>query len=103
MLIQTPRAVKMRPSFEYQIQLNMRKRFSLNAVASSDGDHTRVSHDRRANATGRSCYTFCGKKVIISHNDVFRNGYWIGHLYIDDHGQKYVYGPHNKGQLQTTT
>ena len=80
----------------------MRRRFSLNAVASSDGDHTRVSHDRRANATGRSDYTFCGKKVIISHNDVFMNGYWIGHLYIDDYGQKYVYGPSNKGRLETT-
>ena len=81
----------------------MRRRFDRSAVASSDGAHTRVSHDRRANATGRSCYTFCGHKVIITNNNVFRDGCWIGHLYIDDHGQKYVYGPHNKGQLQTTT
>jgi hypothetical protein len=81
----------------------MRRRFAVNAVASSDGIHTRVKHDRRANATGRSEYAFCGHKVIITNNNVFRDGYWIGHLYIDDHGQKYVYGPHNKGQLQTTT
>ena len=52
-----------------------RRRFSPNAVASSDGQHTRVSHDRRANTTGRSNTTFCGKKVIITNNDVFRNGY----------------------------
>jgi hypothetical protein len=81
----------------------MRRRFAVNAVASSDGIHTRVKHDRRANATGRSEYAFCGHKVIITNNNVFRDGYWIGHLYIDDHGQKYVYGPKNKGQLQTTT
>jgi hypothetical protein len=81
----------------------MRKRFSLNAVASSDGDHTRVSHDRRANATGRSEYTFCGHKVIITNNNVFRNGYWIGHLYIDDKGNKWVYGPKSKGEILTTT
>jgi hypothetical protein len=81
----------------------MRRRFAVNAVASSDGIHTRVKHDRRANATGRSDYTFCGHKVIITNNNVFRNGYWIGHLYIDHKGNKWVYGPKNKGQLQTTT
>jgi hypothetical protein len=79
----------------------MRRRFSPNSVASSDGDHTRVSHDRRANATGRSEYAFCGHKVIITNNNVFRDGNWIGHLYIDDHGQKYVYGPSNKGRIKT--
>ena len=81
----------------------MRKRFSLNAVASSDGDHTRVSHDRKANATGRSEYAFCGHKVIITNNNVFRDGNWIGHLYIDDKGQKYVYGPTNKGRIKIST
>lgn len=81
----------------------MRRRFSPNAVASSDGDHTRVSHDRKANATGRSEYAFCGHKVIITNNNVFRDGNWIGHLYIDDKGQKYVYGPANKGRIETTT
>ena len=30
-----------------------RRRFNPNAVASSDGDHTRISHDRRAGTTGR--------------------------------------------------
>ena len=77
----------------------MRKRFDLNAVASSDGAHVRVSHDRRANATGRSCYTFLGRKVIITDNNVFRDGRWIGHLFIDDRGEKWVYGPLNKGKI----
>ena len=81
----------------------MRRRFSPNAVASSDGDHTRVSHDRKANATGRSEYAFCGHKVIITNNNVFRDGNWIGHLYIDDKGQKYVYGPANKGRIEIST
>ena len=30
-----------------------RRRFSPSAVASSDGDHVRISHDCRANTTGR--------------------------------------------------
>lgn len=47
----------------YQIQIistlnsykmRNRRRFDRNAVASSDGIHTRVSHDRRANTTGRT-------------------------------------------------
>lgn len=31
----------------------MRRKFNPNAVASSTGDYTRVSHDRKANTTGR--------------------------------------------------
>lgn len=77
-----------------------RKRFDRNAIASSDGQHTRVSHDRRANTTGRTPYMFCGKRVIITDNNVFRDGNWIGHLHVDDHGQKYVYGPNNKGRIE---
>ena len=77
-----------------------RKKFDRNAIASSDGKHVRLSHDRKANATGRTPYVFCGKKVIISNNNVFRNGYWIGHLFIDQHGQKHVYGPKNKGLIE---
>lgn len=41
----------------------MRRRFSPNAVASSDGNHTRVSHDRKANTTGRrvkNIFAKCG-------------------------------------------
>ena len=41
----------------------MRQRFDRNAVASSDGVHTRVSHDRKANTTGRTerkQYVKCG-------------------------------------------
>lgn len=77
-----------------------RKRFDRNSVASSDGQHIRVSHDRRANTTGRTPYLFCGEKVIITNNDVFRDGYWIGYLYIDDYGNKYVLGPHDKGRIE---
>jgi hypothetical protein len=41
----------------------MRRKFSPSAVASSDGIHTRVSHDRRAGTTGRTTrtpYVKCG-------------------------------------------
>lgn len=76
-----------------------RRRFNPASVASSDGNHVHLLHDRRANTTGRTPYLFCGKKVIITNNDVFRNGYWIGHLYVDDYGNKYVLGPHNKGRI----
>ena len=81
--------------------LIMRRRFALNAVASSDGVHTRVSHDRRANVTGRSCYAFLGKKVIVTEGNVFRNGHWIGKLVIDDQGNKSVSGPYNNGNIQS--
>ena len=38
----------------------MRRRFNPNAVASSDGIHCRISHDRKANTTGRKTKkTFC--------------------------------------------
>ena len=77
----------------------MRKRFDRSAVASSDGAHTRVSHDRRANATGRSNYTFLGRKVIITEGNVFRNGYFIGKYVIDDQGNKFVSGPYNNGNI----
>lgn len=77
--------------------LIMRRRFALNAVASSDGVHTRVSHDRRANATGRSCYAFLGKKVIISDNGVYSNGHFIGKCITDDQGNKFVSGINNNG------
>ena len=41
----------------------MRRRFRLDAVASSTGDYTRVSHDRKANTTGRrvkKAFAKCG-------------------------------------------
>lgn len=41
----------------------MRRRFRLDAVASSTGDYTRISHDRRANTTGRrvkNIFAKCG-------------------------------------------
>lgn len=77
----------------------MRRRFSINAVASSDGDHTRVSHDRRANTTGRTEYSFCGDPVIITQNGVYRRGNWIGWCFTDDYGNKYLIGPSNKGKI----
>lgn len=79
----------------------MRRRFNVNAVASTDGQHIRVKHDKRANTSGRTEYEFCGHPVIISNGGVYRTdtGKWIGHLYEDDHGQKWVYGPLNKGQI----
>ena len=77
-----------------------RKRFDRNAIASSDGSRVRLSHDRRANTTGRTPYLFCGDPVIITDNNVFRNGNWIGYLFIDDYGNKYVLGPHNKGCIE---
>lgn len=81
----------------------MRTRFSVNAVASSDGAHVRVRHDRRANTTGRTDYMFCGKPVVITAGSVFdkATGKWLGHLYINDYGDKYVRGPLNKGRLLT--
>jgi len=44
----------------------MRKRFRLDAVASSTGNYTRISHDRRANTTGRTerrPFCKCGFKL----------------------------------------
>lgn len=76
-----------------------RRKFSPNAVASVCNGHMRISHDRRANTTGRTPYMFCGEKVIIVNDSIYRNGNWIGHLFIDDYGNKYVLGPHNKGRI----
>ena len=87
--------------FTLKYGIDMRKRFALNAVASSDGAHVRVSHDRRANATGRSNYTFLGRKVIITDGNVFRNGHWIGKCITDDQGNKFVSGPYNNGNIQS--
>lgn len=77
----------------------MRRRFSPSAVASSDGAHIRIKHDRRANTTGRTEYEFCGRPVIITNNSVYATdtGKWIGHLRTDDYGNKYVYGSLSKG------
>ena len=41
----------------------MRKRFNPSAIASSDGSHIMISHDRRAGTTGRTertVYARCG-------------------------------------------
>lgn len=83
--------------FTLKYGINMRRRFDRSAIASSDGVHTRVSHDRRANATGRSCYAFLGKKVIISDNGVYSNGHFIGRCITDDQGNKFVSGINHNG------
>ena len=65
------------PPFENSIlkQISMyRKRFDRNAVASACNGRVKISHDRRANTTGRTPYLFCGDPVIITDNNVFRNG-----------------------------
>lgn len=50
--------------------MTMRRRFNPNAVANSDGTHTRVSHDRAAGTTGRTTrtpYALCsGKKYAVT-------------------------------------
>lgn len=41
----------------------MRRRFNPNSVASSDGNHIMISHDRKAGTTGRrtkTLYAKCG-------------------------------------------
>ena len=45
----------------------MRKRFNPNSVASSDGNHIMVSHDRKAGTTGRTTkriFARCGKILV---------------------------------------
>lgn len=39
----------------------MRRRFNPSAVASSDGSHIMISHDRRAGTTGRQTKTIYAK------------------------------------------
>jgi hypothetical protein len=82
----------------------MRKRFSLNAVASSDGAPTRVMHDKRANTTGRTPYKFCGKEVIVTAGKVFlkSTGKMLGFFTINK-GHKYVTGYDICGILTKTT
>ena len=78
-----------------------RKRFDRNAIASSDGSHVRVIHDRKANATGRTPYLFCGKPVIITGHYVFCNGKYIGRLHIDKEGRKCISSKKNNGFIKT--
>ena len=78
-----------------------RKRFDRNAIASSDGSHVRVIHDRRANTTGRTPYMFGGKPVIITGPCVFCNGKYIGRLHIDKEGRKCISGEKNNGFIKT--
>lgn len=45
----------------------MRRRFNPQAVASSDGSHIMISHDRRAGTTGRTAkriFARCGKILV---------------------------------------
>ncbi len=78
----------------------MRKRFCPNSIASSDGVHMHILHDRRANTTGRTPYKFCGKEVIVTMGQVFlkSTGRWLGYFTINK-GNKYVTGPRACGVL----
>lgn len=78
----------------------MRKRFCPNSIASSDGVHMHILHDKRANTTGRTPYKFCGKEVIITAGKVFlkSTGRVLGQLTINE-GHKYVTGPKACGVL----
>lgn len=45
----------------------MRRRFNPQAVASSDGSHIMISHDRQAGTTGRTekrVFARCGKVLV---------------------------------------
>ena len=81
----------------------MRKRFCPNSIASSDGVHMHILHDRRANTTGRTPYKFCGKEVIVSAGKVFlkSTGRMLGFFTINK-GHKYVTGYDVCGILTTT-
>ena len=78
-----------------------RPRFNPTAIASCCSGKVRIKHDRRANTTGRTEYVFCGKEVIITDDSVFskESGNWLGYLYIDDEGDKFILGPRYKGQI----
>lgn len=80
----------------------MRQRFNANAVASSDGNRTRIKHDRRANTTGRTPYKFLGKEVIVTSGNVFAKstGKWLGYFAINK-GNICVTGPKVRGILTT--
>jgi len=82
----------------------MRQRFNTNAIASSNGNRTRIKHDRRANTTGRTPYKFCGKEVIVSAGKVFlkSTGRMLGFFTINK-GHKYVTGYDICGILTKTT
>lgn len=79
----------------------MRKRFSLTAIASVCCGKVRIKHDRKANTTGRTNYSFCGNDVIITNNRVYAKstGLCMGMLHVDDDGNKYVHGHSYKGVL----
>lgn len=46
-------------------------------------------------------YTYFGKPIHIRDNNVYNanNHQWLGHLFTDEHGNKHVLGPANKGKL----
>lgn len=81
----------------------MRQRFNINAIASSNGNRTRIKHDRRANTTGRTPYKFCGREVIVSAGKVFlkSTGRMLGYFTINK-GNKCITGPNICGVLTTT-
>ena len=80
----------------------MRRRFCPNSIASSDGVHMHILHDRRANTTGRTPYKFCGKEVIVTAGKVFlkSTGRWLGYFTINK-GNRCITGPNICGVLTT--
>lgn len=49
----------------------------------------------------KATYTFCGHPVYLKLDGVYDyiTDRWLGHCYISPNGDKYVYGPYNKGNL----
>ena len=75
----------------------MRKRFNPSSIASSDGTHVHLLHDKRANTTGRTKYSFLGKPLIIQHEKyAYINGDFVGFACKTDYGL-YLCGERNKG------
>lgn len=44
-------------------------------------------------------YLFINTPVEIRNDHVYRNGNFIGYCYTDEHGDRYVLGPRDKGKL----
>ena len=77
----------------------MRRKFRTDAVASAIGERIRVSHDRRANTTGRTNHQFAGQPIIITDNHAFCNGSCIGSVHLREDGALYLNGEKHRGLI----
>lgn len=77
----------------------MRNKFRTDAVASSVGERVRVSHDRKANTTGRTNHQFCGNPIIITDGRAYSNGICIGPVHRCEDGSLYLCGKTHKGLI----